>query len=243
MKKSFRTFLTAILVCCMVLGLMSPIAAYAQTEETPAASVHSWNLLLADEIAVNFQVDIREVSAGAVMSVTDGYGTTAYSVAQAQKNEAGQYVFTARLAASQLTKPVKLELIDNGEVLLSNTYCAVDYATTVLAGAYPADTKALLSALLHYGAAAQNYFAYNTDSLANAGLPAAAAVPRLRLRPGLARSPGPQPGLRPRCPCWGGPPTRRRGGAGPGRRLRCVRADPGSRRRWPPLRSARRGTS
>ncbi len=50
-------------------------------------------------------------------------------------------------------------------------YNAVAYANTVLKGD-DENAKALVTAMLNYGAAAQEYFGYNTDSLMNAGLTA-----------------------------------------------------------------------
>ena len=49
-------------------------------------------------------------------------------------------------------------------------YRATAYANTVLSGNSDAKTKALMVAMLNYGAAAQTYFSHNTDSLMNASL-------------------------------------------------------------------------
>ena len=49
-------------------------------------------------------------------------------------------------------------------------YRATAYANTVLSGNSDTKTKALMVAMLNYGAAAQEYFGHNTDSLMNAGL-------------------------------------------------------------------------
>ena len=49
-------------------------------------------------------------------------------------------------------------------------YRATAYANTVLSGNSDTKTKALMVAMLNYGAAAQEYFGHNTDSLMNASL-------------------------------------------------------------------------
>lgn len=49
-------------------------------------------------------------------------------------------------------------------------YCPEDYALDRLKNSDSGETKALCSAMLQYGAAAQSYFSYNTDDPANASL-------------------------------------------------------------------------
>ena len=53
------------------------------------------------------------------------------------------------------------------------SYSAVTYATNQLKNSTDAKLKQLVAAMLNYGAAAQNYFGYNTGALANASLTAA----------------------------------------------------------------------
>lgn len=81
------------------------------------------------------------------------------------------YVFPVDVPAKDMTTEIKAQMITsngNGTVF---TYTVKDYAEYILSsGSYDAKTKALVKALLNYGASAQNYFNYNTDNLANAGL-------------------------------------------------------------------------
>lgn len=51
-------------------------------------------------------------------------------------------------------------------------YSAVTYAQSILANSESAEMKALVVAMLNYGAEAQRYFGYNTDALMNAALTA-----------------------------------------------------------------------
>ena len=60
----------------------------------------------------------------------------------------------------------------DGSYVYSKTveYSAVTYAQHILKGAYSDSDKALVVAMLNYGAQAQRYFGYNTENPVNAGL-------------------------------------------------------------------------
>ena len=51
------------------------------------------------------------VASDAKMQVTDGYGTWLYPVSEAKKDASGNYIFTARIAAAQMTDTISLQLI------------------------------------------------------------------------------------------------------------------------------------
>ena len=64
-------------------------------------------------------------------------------------------------------------LLEDGTVVYSSlfNYSALQYAKSILASSAAAEKqKALVVAMLNYGAAAQTYFGYNTDHLMNSGL-------------------------------------------------------------------------
>ena len=176
MQNNMRKILSFALVCMMLLGMI-PMAAVPAAAQTQLTEVSAWNLVLADEIAVNFQVSISDAAAeDAVMVVTDGYGVTEYPIAEAEKTAEGQYVFTGYLAAAQMTDTITLQLISDGENGPVHSYTAAQYAQAVLSGDYSQSAKDLIRAMVGYGAAAQLYFGYNTDKLANAGIEAAEAA-------------------------------------------------------------------
>jgi hypothetical protein len=62
--------------------------------------------------------------------------------------------------------------LDDDSYVYSNmaSYSPMKYAYTVLNGNYGDDMKALVAAMLNYGAAAQVYFNHNTDALVNADM-------------------------------------------------------------------------
>ncbi len=168
MQKNLKKILSAVLVFVMLLSLCAPVFPASAADEL--TKVSQWNLVLGDEIAANFFVSVSDaVSDDAVMVVADGYGAQQYPLSAAEKDDSGNYVFTARLAAAQLADSITLQLHDGENVGSVHTYTAVDYAKSVLTGNYGDSTKTLVKAMLNYGAAAQNYFNYNTENLANAG--------------------------------------------------------------------------
>ncbi len=95
----------------------------------------------------------------------------------------GYYVFTREVFAKQMADVFKIQVIVeiDGEEYASETYeySVVEYCSYILNDNYADPTltaeqitnlKALVKQMLHYGAAAQLYFGYNTDNLANAGI-------------------------------------------------------------------------
>ena len=82
----------------------------------------------------------------------------------------GNYKFSVALAAAQMTDTVTFQLAIGDTVIETGSYSVREYADTILAGSYDEDTKQLVCQMLHYGAAAQTYFGYNTQHLANTGV-------------------------------------------------------------------------
>ena len=132
-----------------------------------------WSLSLGDSIGVNFYVTVGDnLINDAVVKITVDGETTAHPVANALKDPTtGSYVFTAQVAAAQMTAPVTVELIVEGKTISTKTYTVRQYAEYILdeSNGYDAATVSLVTEMLRYGAAAQLYFDCNTDNLANAG--------------------------------------------------------------------------
>ena len=125
-----------------------------------------WNLILTDRIGMSFHLNLtaEEAAKTQVRFTVNG----AASTADAQIKD-GKYVYTLSLAAAQMTEKVNVEILSDGEVVQTGEYSVRQYAETILEGNYNDKTKALVKAMLNYGAEAQRYFRYNTNNLADAG--------------------------------------------------------------------------
>ena len=130
-----------------------------------------WNIGLADNIYANFHLTVDSRLSDVQIKVNG-------VVAESQFVD-GKYVVSVNMAAAQMTDTITLQLVCGELESEVRTYSIRQYAQYILADDYQADnehTKPLVEAMLHYGAAAQSYFNYNLDSLANADLDAMEAL-------------------------------------------------------------------
>ena len=140
------------------------------------STVKSWNLSLGDCIGMNFRVKLDDSLVDQTvieLSTADTFLT--YPAAQAvQDEQTGEYCVSISLAAAQMTETVTLRLLADGNAYETKTYSVREYVDYILSDANGFDekTKLLVRDMLHYGAAAQTYFGYNTENLANAGISA-----------------------------------------------------------------------
>lgn len=135
--------------------------------ETPV-TVNSWNIVLGDNIGVNFVLALTE---GDTVAVTvDGEEVPATLT----NNGNGTYTVFIKLAAAQMADEIAISV--NGYAVEKN-YSVRAYADEILAGDYTSYTKALVQNMLVYGGAAQTYFGHNADNLASNGIEVTAAEP------------------------------------------------------------------
>ena len=80
---------------------------------------------------------------------------------------------TAKVA-KEMTDNLTLTIVDASGTVATDTYSVAAYAKERIENSTNNDMKSLMTAMLHYGAAAQTYFNYKTDNLANSGLTAPA---------------------------------------------------------------------
>lgn len=125
--------------------------------EDPNNPVQGWNIVLGDNIGVNFVMDTNIE----VVITVDGEAVEK----TVTSNPNGTYTMTIELAAAQMTSEIAITV--EGEAT-PNTYSVRKYADIILAGTYGEKTKTLVKQMLNYGAAAQNAFGIHTDALANA---------------------------------------------------------------------------
>jgi len=141
----------------------------ALTGATPTA-LNGLSMSLGDDLDMNFYVAADETNLeNTTVSLTVG-GKSIVSKLGQPDEFTGNYKFSVDLAAAQMTDTVTFQLAIGDTVIETGSYSVREYADTILAGSYDEDTKQLVCQMLHYGAAAQTYFGYNTQHLANTGV-------------------------------------------------------------------------
>ena len=166
---------------CYIRGVREYSGLVECTYTVKELGIAGWNLTLGDQVGVNFYVTVGEnlLDISEISLSVDGE-TEVYPINQGELDEnTGSYRFTVPIAAAQMTQPVTVKLMVDGAEISSKTYTVRDYAQYILddANGYDDSVKALVKALLNYGAASQNYFAYHVDNLANAGYESVAHNP------------------------------------------------------------------
>ena len=138
-----------------------------------------YSISLTGDIALNYYMSLTDAMAAdenayilityadgeqVKIPVTEGKQTT--------YNGNEYYKFAASVAAKEMTDDIKMQLIWENGSGKEYVYSIKGYADAIISGDYKDELKALVTAMLHYGAYAQTHFAYNTDKLANEGLDA-----------------------------------------------------------------------
>ncbi len=140
-------------------------------DETAAYTfaVPQWNIALADDIRANFHLNVdSRLTDAAVTVLVDGNGYR-YNLSELTTTEDGYYVVSANVAAAQMTDEITIQVVSGENVSEVKSYSIRGYAEYILTNSDDENTMLLVQRMLNYGAAAQNYFTYNTDNLANDG--------------------------------------------------------------------------
>lgn len=143
------------------------------------SNVEKWNLVLDDDLKVNYYLDIEEsIASTAQVSITVGEDSVSYNVSDLTVVD-GLYVASVNVVAAQMTEDITVSVVNGNKTLASNTYTIRGYCDTVLADEDYSAYHALIKEMLTYGGAAQTYFSYNTGSMASDGITdtGAAAIP------------------------------------------------------------------
>lgn len=85
-------------------------------------------------------------------------------------SQAHAYVFDIHMPAKNMMDSVTIQLVLDGKEGASKSYSVRSYANAILAAGddtYKAADKAMIKAMLNYGAYAQQYFGYDLENLAN----------------------------------------------------------------------------
>lgn len=133
-----------------------------------------WNLTLGDQICMNFYMSLSDSSLeNTQVHITLAGETVSYTAEDfCMDTETEKYIFTVPLAAVQMTEEVTVAVYVDGENTETKTYCVAQYAAYILehADSYDKVTVKLVADMLLYGGAAQAYFAYKTDVMADEGI-------------------------------------------------------------------------
>ena len=120
----------------------------------------SEDLVASEDVSVLFTVNGKSE----IVALEDAVSTTV--------NDQQCYVFTVKLAAKQMADEVTAQVMMGEEpVGEARAYSIKQYAEAKIANANSSeDLVTLMKAMLNYGAAAQEFFDYNTENPANDGL-------------------------------------------------------------------------
>ena len=127
--------------------------------------VEEWNLTLGGDLTVNFHttLQVQDLSkAQAVITV----GDQTYSFEDVQE----QNCFSIPMAAAEMTDEICVQLFYSGVTVWEERYTIRQYADYVLADESMTRYHPMVRQMLHYGGAAQVYFDYGADRLANVGI-------------------------------------------------------------------------
>ena len=165
------------------LGAQDSTMASIMSGATPADNIYylgyahrMHNISLSDNIAANFYVEIGQSYVdSAVMHITVDGKTVQVAAKDVKTDANGYYIFTAELAAAQMTDEITMQMYIGDVAGEAKTYTIRGYADTVLNGDYTEADKKMVKYMLSYGGAAQAYFGYNTGAMADANVEAAMA--------------------------------------------------------------------
>ncbi len=138
-----------------------------------------YTISLTGNIAINAYMTLDETvindeNAKVVFTLPDG-SKQAVAVNSVEPDENGNYIFTCEIAAKEMTKPVKTQVIATDSESEVFEYSVKEYADYIIKEAtvgnpYYTKSAPLVKAMLNFGANAQVYFGYNLTNLANASL-------------------------------------------------------------------------
>jgi len=153
-----------------------------QQQEIPQliGRVSQWNMTVADDLKVNFYLEISdEIVSTTTVKLKFGGNTTSYRADNLTKTNDGKYLVTACISAAQMNDDIVIIISSGSYLSTSATYSAKQYCYSILNDQQHSAYHALVKEMLNYGAMAQIYFGYQADDLANNNFTGAAinAIP------------------------------------------------------------------
>ena len=145
--------------------------------KSPEVSLYGRSITLKDNIDVNYYMEMSDsvFEHDAYLEFKIGgqtYKLNASDAAEVNENGKTLYKFSCPVNAAQMSDTIETRIVIDNKTEEEYSYSVKEYATELLSKSneYPEETIKLVKALLNYGTAAQNFFKYNTDKPANAGL-------------------------------------------------------------------------
>ena len=145
--------------------------------KSPEVSLYGRSITLKDNIDVNYYMEMSDsvFEHDAYLEFKIGgqtYKLNASDAAEVNENGKTLYKFSFPVNAAQMSDTIETRIVIDNKTEEEYSYSVKEYATELLSKSneYPEETIKLVKALLNYGTAAQNFFKYNTDKPANAGL-------------------------------------------------------------------------
>ena len=145
--------------------------------KSPEVSLYGRSITLKDNIDVNYYMEMSDsvFEHDAYLEFKIGgqtYKLNASDAAEVNENGKTLYKFSCPVNAAQMSDTIETRIVIDNNTKEEYSYSVKEYATELLSKSneYPEETIKLVKALLNYGTAAQNFFKYNTDKPANAGL-------------------------------------------------------------------------
>ena len=134
--------------------------------------ITQWNVSLGGDLTVNFYASLwAEEKDGLQAQITVADAVYTFEAADALYDASlDAYRFAVHIAAAQMTDEISVKILYKGVTLEEKSYTVQQYAGYVLADDSMSSYHPLVKEMLHYGAAAQNYFAYQADTPADIGL-------------------------------------------------------------------------
>ena len=127
----------------------------------------NYYMMLSDEV-------LNDDSAYMQFTLVNGneFGVSVKDAVPVERDGVVYYVFSCEVNAKEMTDVVLSQFFYEGGETAEHSYTVQTYAKHIIEKSNSAKAKALVTAMLNYGAASQVHFGYHTDNLANAGLEA-----------------------------------------------------------------------
>ena len=138
-------------------------------------NVTEWNVNLGGDIGANFNIELTDEikeDAGAKVLVTHNGVVKEVGINEMMGGTttggADCVSLLVSLHAPQMNDNITIQIVDGeGNLGGEQTFTVREYAETIANGNYDPKAQTLVKHMLNYGAAAQTYFDYNADDLAN----------------------------------------------------------------------------